>query len=107
MATGWHAENAIISIENEQNAITQTTQPSRFFEHLDIHDGTYSVTVTVTAGSAILSMDGVTIIDNVGPGTHSFTIVVATAGIHRFEFGTMAGATTTFDMCSLKKIGVA
>jgi hypothetical protein len=103
-ATGWRAENSIIAIDDGKVTITETLQPSRFFQYVNLKDSTYFITVMIVSGSAKISVNDVLIAENVGPGTHSFTLVNNTPGVYRVEFGTMDGVTTVFETCSLKEL---
>jgi hypothetical protein len=103
-ATGWGAENSIIAIDDGKVTITETLQPSRFFQYVNLKDSTYFITVMIVSGSAKISVNDVLIAENVGPGTHSYTLVNNVAGVYRVEFGTMSGVTTVFETCSLKEL---
>jgi len=103
-ATGWRTENSIIAINNGQVTITETQQPSRIFQYVELEDNTYFITVVIVSGSANVSVNDILLAENNGPGTHSYTLVNDTPGVYAIQFGTMAGVTTVFETCSLKQL---
>jgi len=99
-ATGWRAENSLISINNQQVSISSLGVPSNIYQYVNLDAETYIIESTIVSGLGKISVDGVIIADNLQPGTHSYNYEAA-VGVHKIEFGT--DTTVVIDKCSLVK----